>query len=221
MRTDEGTSVSKIIAYKAFDADWTCLGFKYEIGKTYTHDGAAKICESGFHACENPLDVLVYYPPTGRLGVVELDATDETSEDSKRVGKELTVKAALTIAGFVSAAIEYTTARCDSVKVTHSTGYWSASSATGNRSVSSATGYRSASSTTGDQSASSTTGDNAIAAAFGLESTAAADKTGIIVVAWWDGKRKRLTTGYVGEDGIEPNVAYRCDNIGKLTRATP
>ena len=195
--------MTKIVAYKAFNADWTCRGFQYEVGKTYTHDGDSKICESGFHVCENPLDVLSYYPPTGKIAVVKLDATDEKHKDSKRVGNSITIKAGLTIAGFISAAIEYTTARCDPVKAKHSTGDHSASSATG---------YH---------SASSATGDNAIAAAFGLESKATADETGIIVVAWLDGKRKRLTTGYVGEDGIEPNVAYRCDNIGKLTRVSP
>ena len=36
---------------------------------------------------------------------------------------------------------------------------------------------------------------------------------------WYDGKRTRITVGYVGEDGIEANVAYRCDDAGKLVRA--
>lgn len=35
---------------------------------------------------------------------------------------------------------------------------------------------------------------------------------------WYDGKRTRITVGYVGEDGIEANVAYRCDEAGKLVR---
>jgi hypothetical protein len=63
-------------------------------------------------------------------------------------------------------------------------------------------------------------GGNAVAAAFGLESKAMADKTGMIVVAWWDRAfaRKRLSVGYVGE-GIEPNVWYRADDAGKLVKA--
>jgi hypothetical protein len=38
--------------------------------------------------------------------------------------------------------------------------------------------------------------------------TAAAGVGGNIQVQWWDGARYRVATGYVGEDGIEPNVAY-------------
>ena len=46
---------------KAFKKDMTCQGFKFAEGETYTHEGEAKCCQSGFHFCENPLDVLNYY----------------------------------------------------------------------------------------------------------------------------------------------------------------
>lgn len=46
--------------------------------------------------------------------------------------------------------------------------------------------------------------------------TATAGYGGVICVRYWDNasKRARLTVGYVGEDGIEPGVPYRCDRIG-------
>ena len=201
-----------VIAYKGFNADWTCRDYQFEVGKTYKHDGEAVLCNSGFHACEYPLDVFKYYPPTGQLAQVELRgvAAAEQDGDSKRAAREITIKAALTIPLFVQAAIEWTVKRCDPVKAQHSKGYQSASSATGDQSASSATG---------DQSASSAKGNNAVAAAFGLHSKAMADETGMIVVAWWDEKadRKRLTVGYVGE-GVEANVWYRADNAGKLVK---
>ena len=203
-------------AFKGFDANWQCHGFQFDVGKTYTED-KAELCKSGFHACEYPLDILNYYPPTGKMAEVELSGLDEKSDtDTKRAAKTITIKASLTVPMIIAAAFEYTVTRCDPVKAQHSKGYRSASSATGDQSASSATGYRSASSATGDRSASSATGDNAIAAAFGLESKAKAGETGVVVVSWWDGKRKRLTVGYVGENGIKPDVFYSCDKAGNL-----
>ena len=40
-------------AYKAFNADLTCRGFQYEIGKTYTIDEKHEQCVAGFNACPN------------------------------------------------------------------------------------------------------------------------------------------------------------------------
>ena len=200
---------NKVKAYKGFNADWTCRGFQFEVGKTYTHDGGVQLCSSGFHACEYPLDIFGYYPPTGQMAEVTLTGvtSPEKTGDSKRAGKSITIKAALTIPLLVAAAIEYTVKRCDPVKAQHSTGDQSASSATGDRSASSATG---------DQSAASATGANAVAAAFGVASTVKAGVTGILIAAYWDGPRKRLVIGYVGEEGIKPDVWYRVVD-GKLT----
>lgn len=44
-------------AYKGFDKDLKCRGFQYEIGKEY-EEKEAEACEKGFHACENPLEVI-------------------------------------------------------------------------------------------------------------------------------------------------------------------
>jgi hypothetical protein len=101
-------------AYKAFEKDWTCKGFQYEIGKTYTHGGPIKLCQSGFHACEAPLDVLDYYPLDSQFAEVDLgDVSDEKQKDTKRVGKSITVKAALNIASMISAQVEWTIANAD------------------------------------------------------------------------------------------------------------
>ena len=40
-----------------------------------------------------------------------------------------------------------------------------------------------------------------------------------LTIKHWDGKRCRLVTAYVGEDGILPNVPYRLDENGKFVRA--
>ena len=62
-------------------------------------------------------------------------------------------------------------------------------------------------------------GKDAIIASVGFHSTASAGEGGCFCLTWHDGKRPRMTVGYVGEDGIEPNVAYRCNDAGKLVRA--
>lgn len=48
---------------------------------------------------------------------------------------------------------------------------------------------------------------------------ATAGDGGTVCVWRWDGSRMRLVIGYPGEDGILPNVAYKCDPSGKLVRA--
>jgi len=163
-----------LIAYKGFNPDWTCRDFKYTVGETYTED-AADLCKRGFHACEYPLDIFNYYEPTGQMALVELtDVSDKKDDDSKRVGKSITIKASLTIPLLVAAAIEFTTRFCEPAKAQHATGYSSASSATGDSSASSATGYSSASSATGYRSASSATGNRSASSATGDSSASSA-----------------------------------------------
>ena len=66
-----------IKAYKGFGKDMKCRDFQYEEGKEYTTDNA-KLCESGFHACEYPLDCLNYYNPAeSEYHSVDLDAADD------------------------------------------------------------------------------------------------------------------------------------------------
>ena len=39
---------------------------------------------------------------------------------------------------------------------------------------------------------------------------------GIIEISWWDGTRRRIAIGYIGEDGLEPNVAYKLGAEGRF-----
>src|SRR5699024_6839039 len=84
--------ITKMKMYKGIDKDLKCRDFQYEIGKTYTED-KAELCNAGFHACEHPLDCMNYYEPgESRYCEVDLDdVTDEHRDDSKRVGKKITV----------------------------------------------------------------------------------------------------------------------------------
>ena len=61
-------------AYKVFNEDWTCRGFQYKVGKTYTLEGVLEMCENGFHACKKLTDCFSYYnfDPFNKVAIVEL-----------------------------------------------------------------------------------------------------------------------------------------------------
>lgn len=76
----------KIVAYKGFTKDLKSThgnSFQFEIGKEYVHEGEVARCNSGFHACENPLDVLEFYPYQGfeRYAEVEQSGKLDRSHD--------------------------------------------------------------------------------------------------------------------------------------------
>ena len=162
-------------AYKGFNADMTCRGFKYEEGKKYKTD-TAKVCETGFHACEHPLDCLGYYAP-GDGSVyheVELDGEidKESNGDTKVAATKIKIGARLSIAGLVKAAIDYTWSRIRTeAKADEDNG---AASATGDSGAASATGYSGAASATGDSGAASATGYSGAASATGYSGAASA-----------------------------------------------
>ena len=100
-----------MLGYKGFDKELKCRGFQFEIGKKFVHDGVLKLCNSGFHFVEYPLDMFNYYSPglLSRFASVEVEGvTDEIENDSKRVGKSLEVKAEISFHTIVEAAIEFT-----------------------------------------------------------------------------------------------------------------
>lgn len=95
--------------YKGTNKDMTCLGYQFEIGKTAETD-RAELCKMGFHACERPLDVLSYYAPgVSRYFAAELEDVSDacSSEDTKVVGKKITLKIELSIADLCKEQAEY------------------------------------------------------------------------------------------------------------------
>ena len=167
-------------AYKAFDHDWSCRGFKYAIGQTYKHDGAVRLCASGFHACEAPLDVLAYYPPTARFAEVTLGGVSpETQGDSKRAAAEITARRELSLGELIAAQVAYVKATgsgeiaegYDSKAASSGTGSTAAS--VGYRSTAASVGYRSTAASSGNGSTAASSGNDSKAASVGYRSTAA------------------------------------------------
>ena len=149
-------------AYKGFNNKLQCTPgekvFQYEIGKSY-EEPEADLCKAGFHACENPLDVFSYYPPSSsRYCEVDLeDIKDQKSNDSKLVGKKIHIKAEIGLSGIIYAGVKFT---LDKVK-------WSGeNSSTGNYSGASATGYYSGAMAVGNN-CSADAGKNSVACVVG------------------------------------------------------
>nr|DAT28791.1 MAG TPA: hypothetical protein [Caudoviricetes sp.] len=130
--------------FKGFDKELKCRDFQYEIGKEYTEE-KADICNCGFHACEFSMDVFGYYfPSDSRYCEVELEANNQLSDDSKRVGKKISVKAEIGIAGIIKAGVEYIKEQVnwEDDKATN-TGDYSAAIVEGKESIALATGINS------------------------------------------------------------------------------
>ena len=186
--------------YKGFNKDMTCRGFQYEEGKSYEHDGDVKVCSSGFHACEDALEVLSYYAPSSSVyHEVELEdvTRDANQNDSKVASRKITIGAQLSIAKLVKASIDFRMKRAVLQKDSHTTGYRGAASAMGDRGAASATGERGAASATGYRGAASATGYSGTASATGERGAASATRKAGAASATGD-RGAASATGYSG-----------------------
>ena len=200
--------------FKGFDKDLKCKDFQYEIGKEYTEE-KVDICNYEFYACEFPMDVFNYYPPSySRYCEVDLEANDQKShDDSKRVGKKISVKAEIGIAGIIKAGVEHikeqvnweddketntgdrsAATNTEDRSAATNIGYQSAATNTGDRSAATNIGYQSVATNTGYQSVATNTGDQSAATNTGYQS--AATNTGYQSAAIVEGKESiALATG--------------------------
>ena len=72
--------------FKVFNSDWTCRGFQFEVGKTFTEDVTPVCCDRGFHFCTKAADCFKYYDfnPDNKVAEVEaLGDIDTNNNDSK------------------------------------------------------------------------------------------------------------------------------------------
>ena len=163
----------KIIAYKAMDKTMMCRGKQYEVGKTY-HEDKADCCNAGMHACENPLDVLHYYPLKDSPRFFEVECggeVDKSREDSKLACTELTVKGELNFAGLVKATVNAVFNRVKG-KEPFSSGNYSTAGSSGYSSTAGSSGNSSTAGSSGDYSTAGSSGYSSTAGSSGYSSTA-------------------------------------------------
>lgn len=206
-------------AFKGFNKDLTCRGYQYEEGKEF-HTERAECCDTGFHACEYPLDCFGYYDPAHSVfHEVELSGEmDKSGDNTKVCATDIKIGARLSIAGLVKMAIDFTMSKVN--KEAGSDERHGFASATGDCGASSATGYKGAS------SVSDPTG---VAVAWGHEARAKGCKGAHLILSdwrfigekYWDGSYKDMynkdnweLTGakmvVVDGEKIKEDTYYRC-----------
>jgi len=131
------------LAFKGFDHKWQCRDYQYAVGESYEHAGAVKACESGFHACEMPLDVFAYYPPAAdgllnKFALVECSGEIHSDgSDSKIASAKIHIKAELSIPQLVDHMVSWVMSKVDKNQppAATNTGYQSAATNTGYQSA--------------------------------------------------------------------------------------
>lgn len=204
----------KIIAYKAMDKNMQCRGKQYEVSKTY-HEDKADCCHAGMHACENPLDVLHYYPLRYGPRFFEVECggdVDKSREDSKLACTELTVKGEVNFAGLVKATVNSVFNRVKG-KEPFSSGYSSTAGASGDYSTAAATGA---------YCRAKADGKDNVAVANGAHSKARGILGCYLVLTEYDDDGNMLWAKMAKVDGahIKENVWYTLKN-GEFAEAEP
>lgn len=171
-------------AYKGFDKDLKCRNFQYEVGKA-DEEKDAQICKTGFHACENPLEVFRYYPPCNghRYCEVEQSGTLSKSGDSFKVAStKIKIGAELGLKGLIQAGVSFildkinqkndVAANIDFRSVVIDTNVQTAAVNMGCQSAAISSGDQSAAVNTGSQSVAENTGELSTATNTGSQSVA-------------------------------------------------
>ena len=168
-------------AFKGFNKDLTCRGYQYEEGKEF-HTERAECCDTGFHACEYPLDCFGHYDPAHSVfHEVELSGEmDKSGDNTKVCATDIKIGARLSIAGLVKMAIDFTMS-----KVNKEAG------SDERHGFASATGYKGAS------SVSDPTG---VAVAWGHEARAKGCKGAHLILSDW----KYVGARYSDGDYMDP-----------------
>ena len=98
--------------FKAFKKGLICRDKQYAENTVFEEDNA-KICASGMHFCEKPLDVLDYYPlidDDGNMSeFAEVEALDEvkTDDNKKYCTKKLKIGAKISFPALVQADVNF------------------------------------------------------------------------------------------------------------------
>jgi hypothetical protein len=229
----------KVIAYKGFNKDLTCRGFQYEVGKEYVEEKVS-ICNSGFHACENPFDVLDFYGDVlnNRFCKVEQSGLIE-KDDKKQVSSKIKVVAEIGFAGLFKAGVEWikeitnpmhvieeTSGNNDKNKIGSSgysakigsSGDYAKIGSSGDYAQIGSSGYSARIGSSGDYAKIDSAGEDSVICCAGNNSAVRAKKGSWITLSEWrysEEKRRNVPicvkTEYVDGEKIKEDTWYKLD----------
>ncbi len=161
-----------IKGYKAYDKGLKCKDFQYEVGKEYEHKDPLKICESGFHFCENPLDVLNYY------NIIESEFSEveaigkivkNKDEDTKMATDKIKIGVKLDLPMFIKASFDFLWKVCGKKDKNQlaASGHYAQLAASGHSAQLTASGHSAQLTASGDYAQLAASGDYAKLAASG------------------------------------------------------
>jgi hypothetical protein len=188
LKKGDGMGDKIIKSFKGFSKDMKCRDFQFKEGEEYTTDKAVA-CESGFHACEYPLDVFYYYDPANSIyhEVEQSGKIDRHNGETKIASTKIKIGASINLNAMIKAAIQFIYDRTDNKKEINDDR--SVASNSGNCSVASNSGYRSVASNSGNCSVASNSGNCSVASNSGYRSVASNSGDISVALSWGiDGK---------------------------------
>lgn len=134
-------SEKMIKGYKGFNKGLVCRDKQYA-GNTVFNEDKATLCESGMHFCENPLNVLKYYPfynseTKSFSEYAEVEAPEDVTESNgeKSVTKQLKIGSKISFDELIKAGVEFNLSKAKFNKEKSiATGDYNGTSAVGNNS---------------------------------------------------------------------------------------
>ena len=215
--------------YKAFYKNMICKGDgyekQYEENTTYEENGD-KVCGSGvMHFCENPFDVLNYYPVVdddcniSEFAEVEAlgDVFKKRKNDDKSATNKLHIGAKLNLKGFIKACIDFSLEKTKVENKSSGDDAKLASSGYGAQLASSGYGAQLASS--GNWAKLASSGKDSVVCAAGVDSIAKAMIGSWITLSEWKYDRDKdryvpvcVKTEQVDGERIKEDTFYKLEN---------
>ena len=206
----------KTVYYKAFEKGLICRGKQYQENTEYEEAGADECCKPGMmHFCENPLDVLNYYPLIGDDGELSEFATVEPLAEVKKgenkcASRKIRIGAKLILKGFIEAAVHVLieNTKCDDPK----------NAASGDYSQLAASGDYSQLAASGDHSKLAMSGKNSVGANIGVCGKARGTLGCWIVLAQWEHRDGEgwvplcVKAGKIDGETLKPDTWYQLAN---------